>query len=130
MPQNLIDKYIPDISNIDMDFDDQIFDRLMNFIMELDPEILSDEQLEEISDILDNIEMHGEEVSELRRAKRSPPEKKRISRQFWRRNKQKIKKKRAKFKKSAEGRKRKRKKTRMAKSNKTPLGRRKITYNI
>lgn len=126
----LIDKYIPDIANMDMEFDDIIFDRLMNFIMELDPEILSDEQLEEISDILDNIEMHGEEVSELKRAKRSPPEKKKLSRRFWRRNKQKIKKKRAKFKKSAEGRKRKRKKTRMAKSNKTPLGRRKITYNV
>ena len=113
-----------------MEFDDIIFDRLMNFIMELDPEILSDEQLEEISDILDKIEMHGEEVSELRRAKRSGAEKKRISRQFYRRNKQNIRKKRAKFKKSAEGRKRKRVKTRMAKSNKTPLGRRKITYNV
>lgn len=126
----LIDKYIPDISNIDMEFDDIIFDRLMNFIMELDPDILSDEQLEEISDILDNIEMHGEEVSELRRAKRSAPEKKRISRQFYRRNRQNIRKKRAKFKKSADGRKRKRVKTRMAKAGKTPLGRRKITYNV
>ena len=126
-----IDNYIPDVASLDVQYDEELFERLLNFVIELEPEQLDDEQLYTIESILDELEMFGEDgVSEVRRSKRSSPEKRRKSRQFYRRNKQKIKIRRRKFKLSAAGRKKKRLTKMMAKSGKTSTGRRKVRYHV
>ena len=119
------------IQGLNVKYNEGLFERVLDFIMDLDPEILSDEQLEDVENILDTLELYGEEeeVTEIIKARRSSPEKRREARQYWRKNKSKIKVKRKKFRKSAEGRKRKRKRGTMAKSNRTPTGRKMMTYN-
>ena len=126
-----ITDYIPDVASLDVKYDEELFERLLNFIIELDPEQLGDEQLDTVESILDELEMFGEDgVSEIRLSKRSSAEKRRKSRQFYRRNRQKIKIRRKKFKRSAAGRKRKRLTKMKAKSGKTATGRRKVRYHI
>lgn len=124
-----IDDYIQDLSNLDVSFDEELFERALNFIVGLDPEQLDDNQLDDIISILDDMEIE-DDITEAKRSKKSPSEKKKESRKYWRMNKSKIKLKRKKFKKSAEGRKLKRKKGVMASVGKTPTGRRKLKYNV
>lgn len=124
-----IDDYIQDLSNLDVQFDSELFQRALDLIVGLEPEQLTDDQLEEVIFILDDIETE-EDLTELRLSKRSSPEKKREARKYWRTNKVKIKVRRKKFKRSAEGRKRKRMKKRLLSVNKTPTGRRKVRYHV
>jgi len=126
-----ITDYIPDIASLDVQYDEELFERLLDFVIALDPEQLNDIQLDNVTSMLDDLEMYGEDgVSELRLSRRSSAEKKRQSRQYWRRNKQKIKLRRKKFKRSAEGRKKKRLTKIKARSGKTATGRRKVRYHI
>ena len=126
-----IEDYIVDTPELDAKRESESFERVLNFIINLEPEQLTDEQLDEVVSIIDMLEFQGEDgISEVIRAKKSTAEKKREARQFWRRNKAKIKLRRKKFKLSAKGRKRKQLKKRMEKVNKTPLGRKRIQYNV
>ena len=124
-----IDDYIQDLSNLDVSFDEELFGRTLNFIVGLDPDQLDDDQLDDVISILDDMEIE-DELEEVKKARRSPSDKKRESRKYWRMNKSKIKTKRKKFKASAEGRKLKRKKGTMASLNKSPTGRKKLSYNV
>jgi len=124
-----IDVFTQDLSGLDVVFDEEIFNRALDLIVGLEPEQLNDEQLEEVMSLLDDLKTE-DDITELRKSKRSAPEKRREARQYWRRNKQKIKLKRKKFRKSAEGRKRKRNRTRLAKSGRTAMGRRKVEYHV
>jgi len=124
------DFYTSTSDNIDVEYDEKLFERTLNLIIDLDPEILDEEQLGEIESILSNIELYGEDdITEVRLAKKSTAEKRRMSKGYYRRNKAKVKLKRKKFKRSAEGKKRKRKTKLMGKSGKTATGRKKVRYH-
>lgn len=109
---------------LEIEFDGSLFDRMAEFLMKLEPDQLSDEQLEELIGIMDDLEMQGEEeANEAKMAKKTLASKNTYSKQWYRRNKSKIKRRKEKLKKSAEGKKRERKKDSMRSSNKTPTGR-------
>jgi len=111
-----------------VDLDEQLFNKMMDFIIELDENQLTEEQLDKVVDIIDNIDFE-EEITELRRAKKTTMQKKLYARKYRKKNRQKIKMKKKKFQRSAEGKKRKRLAQRMSKAHKTPTGRRKVQYH-
>jgi hypothetical protein len=57
------------IKNMDVDYNEKIFENMLEFIADLDPEALSDDQLEKILGIIEDLEISDEEdeVSEVRR---------------------------------------------------------------
>ena len=128
-----VDDYIQEPVK-EVDDKQEIFDRTVDFIIDLHPDSLSDEQLEEVMEILDLLEF--EEIEEQqkqtkykgpykRRPKltdKTPMKKLQYARKYRRRNPAKIKKKRIQLQRSGEGRKRKRLKPLMAKRNLTPTG--------
>jgi len=112
------------------DIDEKIFDRAINFCLSLDPEILTDKQLEDLSNIILSIEQSADDdIQELKRAKKSLATIKQYARSYARKNRISLKAKKKKIARSADGRKRARAKDRMARAGKTPSGRRKILYN-
>lgn len=119
----------------EIDKTQQLFDRMADIIVSLDPDYLTDIQLEEVMNILQDIEFSDEsEVSEqasgrkYKLASKSNPQTRQYARKYYRKNRIKIRKKKVLFKRSAEGRKRKRIMQRMSKQHKTPTGRRKVRY--
>jgi hypothetical protein len=116
---------IGEISN-----DEEIFTRLMDFALSIEPEQLNDDQVEQISSILEDMDFEeDEEVEELRKATKSTSQERQYYKQYARKNRMKIKLKREKFKRSSEGRKREALKKKLAKSGKTPTGRKKVQYH-
>jgi hypothetical protein len=111
-----------------IDLDEQLFNKMMDFIIELDENQLTEDQLDKVVDIIDNIDFE-EEITEIRRAKKTSIQKKIYARKYRKKNRQKIKMKKKKFQRSAEGKKRKRLAQRMAKTHKTPTGRKKVQYH-
>ena len=112
---------------IQWETDDNLFMKMADFITNLDPETLSDTQLEEVMNIIELLDV--EDVDEVRFAGKSSVEKKKYSRRYYRKNRAKIKRVKVKFKRSAEGRKRKRNKLRLSKTRKTPTGKRTTKYH-
>ncbi len=118
----------------ELDDKQEIFDRTVDFIIDLHPDSLSDEQLEEVMEILDLLEFEPMDEQEnkskykgpyKRRPKltdKTPMKKLQYARKYRRRNPAKIKKKRIQLQRSGEGRKRKRMKPLLAKRFKTPTG--------
>lgn len=120
--------------------DDEIFEAMADFITSLDPEQLSEDQIETVLDILEEIEVephiHDVEdddldkgISEKRLAGRTKVKKRIQAKKYYKRNRSKIKKRIKKFKRSAAGKARKRKATRMAKAGRTATGRKKVRYH-
>lgn len=126
---NIEEKYITGSAfpNQQIDLDEKLFNKMMDFIMNLDENQLSEDQLSEVVDILNDIDF--DEVSELKKAKRTPQQKKIYARKYRLKNRQKIKIKKKKFQRSAEGKKRARLTKQFARSNKTATGRRKVSYH-
>ncbi len=123
------EKYITgNIFPKEVDLDEQLFNKMMDFIVDLDENQLTEDQLNKIISILDDIDFK-DEVSEIKRAKRTPMQKRLYARKYRKKNRQKIKMRRKKFLRSAEGKKRARLAKRMAKAHRTPTGRRKIKYH-
>ena len=116
---------MPDEVNVD----EQLFNKMLDFILDLNEETLTEEQLNTIISIIEEIDIDEDSLDEKRRAKRTKQDKRIYARQYRKKNRQKIKMKRKKFQRSAEGKRRKRVKKRMAQSNKSPTGRRKVTYH-
>ena len=112
--------------------DEELFNRMADFITDLDPDVLTDEQLDMAIGILDDIEVliDDDSIEEAaRKAKSSLASKKTYGRQWYRKNKTKVKTQKKKMQKSAEGRKREKAEGRMKKGNKTPTGRPIRTYH-
>lgn len=129
---NVIDKIDGFVSNSrivadEITNDKEIFSRLMELTLSLEPEQLNDDQINQMVSILEDMDFE-EEVDEIK-AKRSTQKERQYYKQYARKNRIKIKLKREKFKKSAEGKRREVLKKRLAKSNKTPTGRKKVTYH-
>ena len=129
-----IQKYIytsddtePDVS---FNFDADMFNRMADFIMALEPEQLSDEQSQKVLDIINDIEVDTDDIEEsTMKTKKTLASKNQYGRSYYRKNKTKVKARKQKFLNSAEAKKRDRKKKIMDKSDRTPTGRRKIRYN-
>lgn len=120
--------------------DDEIFEAMADFITSLEPDQLSEDQIETVLDILEEIEVEStihdvedddldDDVSEKRLAGRTKVKTRLAARKYYKRNRSKIKKRKKKFKKSAAGKVRKRKAARMAKAGKTATGRKKVRYH-
>jgi hypothetical protein len=115
-------------------FDEEMFYRMADFIINLDPEQLSDDQLEVAMAIIDDFDAYEDEnVQELRKprlAKRTPATKNQYSKKWYRKNRTHVKRRKKKFRRSAEGRKRDNKRERLARQGKTATGRKKVRYHV
>lgn len=115
----------------DDDFDEsEIFEKVLNLLIDLDPEELNDSQIDKLGKIFDDIEELGiDDIDEIKRAKKSLATIKQYARAYYRKKKLQLKKAKRRIMRSAEGRKRAKNKKRMAKQRKSPGGRKKIIYN-
>lgn len=122
-----IDGYIDGVP----EYDDELFEKMADFIISLDDEPLSDDAFEEMEDILEELDYEddGEEIDELRMSKRTPSSKRMQAKRYARTHRTKIKRRKQKLSRSAEGKRRKRLTTRLAKAGRTATGRRKIRYH-
>lgn len=112
--------------------DEKLFDRMMEFIINLEPANLDDNQVQEVINIIDDIE-DDENLTEVRNpklAKRTLATKNQYSKKWYRKNRNKIKRRKAKLKRSSQGRKRIKAKVRLAKQGRTATGRRKVRYHV
>ena len=112
---------------IQWDTDENLFKKMADFIIDLDPEILDDKQIQEVMDIIELLDVP--DITEVKFAGKSSTEKKNYSRRYTRKNKIKIQATKEKFKKSAEGQKRKRNKKRLSSLNLTPTKQRTTKYH-
>ena len=88
-----VDSYLKE-PPVETDDGQEIFDRVVDFIMNLHPDSLTDNQLEEVMDILDNLSPGGdleEQERTYRLANKSPMKKRQLSRKYNRQNKVEIK---------------------------------------
>lgn len=120
-------------SKIEFEPTEDMFNRMANFIFDLEPDSLSDEQLEEVIDLISSIETKDEDetnesINEDKMAGKSSPSERQYARKYYRNNITKIKRKKVLFKRSSEGRKRKKLSRIMSNSHKTPTGRKKVKY--
>lgn len=127
------DKVLPKGStkvNLDYNFDDKLFDRMANFIINLEPESLSDDQLGEVINMIDSLEVDVDDIQEGRMlAQKSKLSKNQYSKKWYRKNRSRIKDRKKRFKKNAEGRKMKRMKEIRGRSGRTSTNRKKLQYN-
>ena len=108
-------------------FDELIFNKMANFIINLDPDSLDDDQLQEVMNMIEKLEI--ETVQEDRLARKTLQPKNQYSKKWYRANKTEIKRRKDKFARSSEGRKRARKEGKLARIGKTATGSRQVKYN-
>jgi hypothetical protein len=84
------DDQVGGIEHLTVDLDEELFDKMVDFIVSLKPEQLTDEQLEQIQEIIDMFEFEerADEVRLLRKTTRADRKKAKI---YRRKNKLKIK---------------------------------------
>lgn len=126
---NLLDKLniLVEQDGFNVDSDDPIFTKMANFVLSLDPNKLTNEQIETIVDIVEDLDF--EKKNEEVKAKKELTSKKQYASTYFRKNKGTIKKKKIELNRSIEGQKRNRMKPIMSKQRKTPTGRHKVSYN-
>jgi hypothetical protein len=111
-------------------FDEKLFNKMANFIINLDPDKLSNAQLEGVINMIDGLEIEVDNIQEREgHAKKSTLSKNQYSKKWYSANKTEIKRRKQKFKRSAEGRKRMKHKQINARRGKTATGRNKVQYN-
>jgi hypothetical protein len=119
--------------DLDFSFDEEMFDKMANFIINLDPDKLNDNQVEAVIKMIEDLEPEVEEIEELRKpklAKRTPATKNQYSKKWYRKNRTHVKRRKKKFRRSAEGRKRANKREILARQGRTPTGRKKVRYHV
>lgn len=118
---------------VGFEFDEQMFDRMANFIIGLDPDSLDDNQVEEVINMIEDLEVDVEEIDEVKRpklAKRSLSSENQYGKKWYRKNRTNVRRRKAKFRRSSEGRKRMKAKERLARQGRTPTGRKKVRYHV
>ena len=113
---------------LDMTFDEGIFNKMANFIIKLNPDMLSDSQLEFVINMIEDFELEVNEASRL--SNKSTVGKNNASKKWYRENKTEIKQRKEKLKRSFKGRKKERSKERLEKTGKTATGRKKSRYHV
>ena len=142
-----LNRYLDEMETIGRDEDEMqndLFDKMADFILELDEELLTDEQQDVYGEILEDLgydedDLDDDEddfddddldnIDEIRMAHRTSAKDRMKSKAYLRKNNQKVKRKKKKFKKSAAGKRRLIKKKKMAGRNKTATGRKKVRYH-
>lgn len=109
--------------------DEKVFSSMANFLMSLDPDQLTNEQLQKMVNIFSEIQAEAD-VDEEVKAKRSRIAAKQYLKKYYSTNKKKIKKKKVELEKSIKGQTRDRMTPIMAKGRKTATGRHKVNYNV
>jgi hypothetical protein len=120
-------------TKVNFEFDENMFDKMANFIINPDPDSLSDSQVESVINMIEELEVDVEELDELRKpkmAKKTVSTENQYSKRWYRKNRTNIKRRKAKFRRSSEGRKRLMKKKKLAKMGRTPTGRKKVRYHV
>ena len=107
--------------------DELIFNRIANFIINLDPDKLNYDQVQEVIDMIDGV---ADNLQEDRLAKKTLLDKNQYSKKWYRANKTEIMRRKEKFSRSSAGRKRAKIKKRMERTGKTATGRNQVKYNI
>jgi hypothetical protein len=105
-----------------------VFEKMADFVTNIDTRYLNEGQQEMLLDILERIE-EDEELSEEIKAQRSPSQKKQYAGSYYMKNKQRLKNQKEALKHKVEGKTRKRMGPIMAKQDKTPTGKKKLSYN-
>lgn len=129
------DHVLPVVPDVLPDFtaDEQLFEKIANFIINLDPDTLSDEQVDQVLEMLEKLGVDDLDEQQQRRvsrlAKRTPQSKNQYSKKWYRKNRTAIKRRKAKFRRSAQGRKRMKAKERLARTGRTATGRKKVRYH-
>jgi hypothetical protein len=125
-----IEEQIEDfITPIIWNMDENIFGRMANLIMNLDPETLSTEQLGIVMSIIEDMEAQDDLEESMLKSKKSTMSHNRYSKTYYSLNKTKINNKKAQVKKSLDGKEKEQKEEIMKKSNRTPTGKKKTRYN-
>jgi len=122
----------------DFEFDEKMFSKMANFIINLNPDSLSDAQVQEVINMIEKLEVESDdvdvdditEVKKPKLAKRTLATKNQSSKKWYRKNRTSIKRRKKKFRRSGEGRKRLMKKDRLARQGRTATGRRKVRYHV
>jgi hypothetical protein len=115
------------------DVDEEIFNRMADLIINLDPDKLSLGEIETVLEFIESIESDIDEIEELRKprlAKRSTAAKNQYGKKWYRKNRTHVKRRKAKLRRSSEGRKRENKRNRLSRQGKTPTGRKKVRYHV
>jgi len=107
---------------------DELFNKMANLIIGLEPDNLSDRQLDKVLEIIEDFE-DSEELEEEVKAKKETIGKKAYASKYYNQNKNKMKKKKIELERSIEGKKRNRMKPIMAKGRKSPTGRHLVSYH-
>jgi hypothetical protein len=114
-------------------FEEELFSKMANFIINLDPENLSDSQVDEVIKMIEDMESDNNDLQELKTpklAKRTSATKNQYSKKWYRKNRAEIKRRKKKFRRSAEGRKRANKRERLSRQGRTATGRKKVRYHV
>lgn len=117
---------------IDSSFDEELFFKMANFIINLDPDSLNDVQVESVVKMIEDME-EEDDLQELRTpklAKRASVQKNQYSKKWYRKNRTEIKRRKKKFRRSAQGRKRQKARERLSRQGRTATGRKKVRYHV
>jgi len=116
--------------------DDTLFEKMADLVVSLEPELLTDDQLDVTLEILEDIDSIGSEdedeedsIDEIKLAKKTSTASRMKAKRYYQKNRSKIKMKKKKLAKSSVGKMRKRKSVVMAKSGKTATGRKAVKYH-
>lgn len=123
---NILPKRIVDVVE---SFDEKLFNRMANFIINLNPDRLSENEVQEIINMIEKFEEEFDDLQEIRLARRTPQDKNQYSKKWYRTNKTSIKKRKARLDRSSQGRKRAKMKEKLSDIGKTATGRRKVKYH-
>lgn len=109
--------------------DEKIFAEMANFLISIEPDQLTDDQLQKMVEIFTNMESEADQIEEEIKAGKETKTKKMYAASYYRGKKQTIKKKKVELKRSLKGKTRERMEPIMLRGRKTPTGRHKVTYN-
>jgi len=112
--------------------DQDMFNRMVNLLLAIHHDNLAVEQLDKLVEIIGQVEFLGGDLEErkiYKRAKKSHATTKQYARNYYRKNRIKLEKRKKKISNSAAGKKRARNKSAMAKQGKAPSGRKKVIYH-
>lgn len=109
-------------------YSEDILNRMFEFVTNLDPDILSEDQATVLSEIIEDIDLKMEGIDEAAKKVKIKPADKRERKLYYKKNKQKIKMKAKKYRKSSTGKRLAKKAKIMNKRGRTATGKRIRTY--
>lgn len=121
---------------IEYTFDEDMFNKMANFIVNLDPDKLTIDQIDKVIEMIEDIKMQAnadDDVQEKRipkLAKRTPLQKNQASKKWYRTHRSHVRRREKKLARSAEGKRREAREPRLARQNKTPTERKKLRYHV